>query len=255
MPMQGVAPKPLRRLRVKTQIQKPKQTPLRAVDDWAKEEKHGSRRQVYLVTFPHPRTRHSACGRKLVAPGSVPKKHILQCLLDACANPDYTDARSLAWKCAVALKHAGVWREYHQADPDGSTHAHDHATVLAQPKKNLAFLRVKKALLRRHGLATHWSCTHTGYWSAIRYVSVPSPKKPLGALDVEPELWSAVGEHPPLETCRHEPLTAAALRARTEKKFVEAAEAGGKERLSELDVWPLLWTMTSLMGPTSTQRT
>ena len=240
MPSGVASPKPLRRLRVKTHVQKPKQVPLLLLDDWGNEEKQGSRRRVYLVTFPHPRASHSTCGRKLVAPESMPKKQTLMCLLDACKNPDYSDPKSLTWRTTVELKHAGVWREYHQPDEGGEVHAHDHVPLQAQPTKQFAFLPVKKALLRRHGLATHWSCTHTGYWSAIAYVSVPSPKKPAAALDLDPELWAAVGEHPPLETCRHEPLTAVALRARAERKYLHAAEEGKKEKVSELDVWPLV---------------
>lgn len=232
--------KPLRRLRAKTKFEKPKQKPLVAIDDWAAEERDGARQQVYMVTFPHPKASHSACGRKLVAPGSLEKKQILECLLDACKNPVYSDARSLARKSEVHLKHAGIWREFHQPDPSGEVHPHDHAPVLAQRKRQFFFLPVKKALLSRHGLATHWSCTHSGYWSAIRYVSVATPKKPEGTLDLEPELWSAVGEHPPLHTCRDEPLTAAALRKRMEMKYLKAAADGEQEKITELDVWPIV---------------
>ena len=106
--------KPLRRLRVKTKFEKPNQKPLVVVDDWAAEEKAGGRRQVYVVTFPLPKASHSTCGRKLVAPGSLTKKQILQSLLDSCKNPLYSDGRSLAWKSEVHLKHAGVRREHHQ---------------------------------------------------------------------------------------------------------------------------------------------
>ena len=71
---------PMRRLRVKTEFEKPKHKPLLVVDDWAADEHEGSRRQVYLVTFPHPKSTHSKCGRKLIAPGSMRKQQVLQCL-------------------------------------------------------------------------------------------------------------------------------------------------------------------------------
>ena len=86
---------PMRRLRAKTKFEKPRQKPLLVVDGWAADEFEGSRRQVYLVTFPHPKSMHSKCGRKLVAPGSMRKQQVLQCLLDACKNPAYSDSRSL----------------------------------------------------------------------------------------------------------------------------------------------------------------
>jgi hypothetical protein len=231
---------PTRRLRVKTKFVKPKQVPLTKIDDWALEEQDGSRRQVYLVTFPHPKSSHSKCGRLLVAPGTLTKRQILEKLLDACQKPIYSDGRSLAQQREVHLKHTGIWREYHAPDPTGTAHAHDHAPILAQPKRQFGFLPVKKALLARHGLATHWSCTHNGYWSAIRYVSVCSEKKPEGTLDLEPELWSFDGEHPPLHTCRDEPLTAAALRRRGEVKYQKAAGDGKREKITELDVWPIV---------------
>ena len=112
------------------------------------------------------------------------------------------------------------------ARPSRVAYAHDHATVLALPKKQFAFLPVKKALLSRHGLASHWSCTHNGYWSAIRYVCVPSPKKPADTLDIEPVLWAVDGEHPPVETCRDEPMTANGSKRRAEIKYKVAAGAG-----------------------------
>ena len=240
MPAVVASAKPLRRLRVKTKWEKRTQKPVVTLDDWGAQEQSGARRQVYVVTFPHPKVSHSTCGRKLVAPGTKTKRQILDCLLDSCKNPTYSDGRSLAWKNEVHLKLAGVWREFHQPDPAGVAHAHDHATVLALPKKQFAFLPVKKALLSRHGLASHWSCTHNGYWSAIRYVCVPSPKKPADTLDIEPVLWAVDGEHPPVETCRDEPMTANALKRRAEIKYKVAAGAGNKEKITELDVWPVV---------------
>ena len=70
---------------------------------------------------------------------------------------------------------------------------------------------LKKVLLRDYGLATHWSGTHDGYASCIAYGYVPSKKKPLAELDPTPELWAAVGEHPPLAEASRAPVTAKAL--------------------------------------------
>ena len=238
--MPAVPAKPLRRLTVKTKFEKGKQSPLTVVDDWAADETAGARRQVYLITLPHPKASQSACGIKLVLPGSLSKNQILNCLLDACKNPAYSDGKSLALKSEVHLKQAGVFRELHQPDPAGDVNAHVHVAALAQPKKQFYFLPVKKALLARHGLATHWSCTHIGYWSAIRYVSVRSPTKPADALDLEPELWAAEGEHPPLHMCRDEPMTANALRRISDFKYQKAAEEGKPEKVTELDVWPIV---------------
>lgn len=263
--------KPTRRLRVKTKFdkappgsfvpylvkpkcrlvgkQKPrdfKQEFLSEVDDWEAQEKACAHKAVYLVTLPHPKRSHAACGTKLVAPGTRSKKQILQCFLDAAAHPTYTDGRSLSRGLGVKLKQAGVWREFHQPDGAGRAEAHFHISVLGC--SSFRFLPMKKALLSRHGFASHWSCTHIAYWSAVRYCAVPSPKKPAKALDVEPELWPE-GEHPPLHECREEPMTAAALRKRSETKYMSAAEQGKPEKITELDVWPIVVAKGFRDGP------
>ena len=71
------------------------------------------------------------------------------------------------------MKQLGVFREFHVEDENGVAHAHYHIAVLAE--RGFMFLLVKRALLKDHGLASHWSCTHIGYWSVIRYLFHPSP--------------------------------------------------------------------------------
>ena len=241
--------KPSRRLCVKTKMQKPKQVPLVIVDDWENEEKTSCRRLVYLVTLPQPKASHSASGRKLVAPGSMSKEKVLQCLLDSAEHPEYTDGRSVSLQRKVALQQCGVWREFHQPAADGAVFTHDHVPVLAPPQKAFSFAPVKKALLTRHGLASHWSCTHLGYWSAVRYCSVPSPKKLSASLDSSPVLWASSGQHPPLVQCREEPMTAKALSARSEKKYMKAAQEGKAEKIDELDIWPIVVKNNFRNGP------
>ena len=241
--------KPTHRLFAKTKVEKTRQVALKTVCDWASEEVKGSRRQVYLVTLPHPRAATSQCGRKLIAPGAMTKAQVLSAVLDACKRPSYTSPKSLNSGDEVRLKQVAVWREYHSPEQDGTMYAHDHIAILAQPQCQFHFLPVKKALLARHGLASHWSCTHQGYWSAVRYCSVASATKPQTALDREPVLWSAIGEHPPLYMCREEPLTAAALRKRSEAKYQAASTRGKMERVTELDVWPIIIEHQFRNGP------
>ena len=206
--------------------------------DTGKEEPN-RRKSVYLVTLPHPKTPTSSDGYPLVAPESLSQQAVLAKFLECCRYPDYVDARSLHMGYSVGVLKAGDFRELCQPDSTGVAHAHDHLPVLAD--RVFGFLPVKRALLKRHGLASHWSCTHDWYWSAIRYVVVPSPKKPLAALDPAPVLWAATAPHPPLETCCHEPLTAKAIQARRRKAETKAAEAGEDEpKVTELHVWPLV---------------
>ena len=86
------------------------------------------------------------------------KQQVLQCLLDACKNPAYSDGWSLSRRSEVHLQNAGVWREYHQPDlVSGDVFPQDHAAVLATDAP-IQLLANEKSLLQRHGLATHWSC-------------------------------------------------------------------------------------------------
>ena len=86
-----------RRLRGKTtpqhlQPQHPLPEALQLDDEGSAKDK----RQVYLVTLPHPRQPRSADGINLGAPGSLSKEDILQRFLDSCARPLYTDPNSVA---------------------------------------------------------------------------------------------------------------------------------------------------------------
>ena len=103
------------------------------------------------------------------------------------------------------------------------------------------FAPVKKALQDNHRLATHWSCTHAGYWSPLRYCAFPSPTKPRSALDPRPLLWSRQGAHPALHLSYHEPQTAAALRAKRQRKEEHTAEKSKPEpRMTDYELWPIV---------------
>ena len=196
-------------------------------------------RMAYLVTLPRPVAAASADGHPLVAPGARTKAQIVASVLDAFARPEYAQA----WHAngPIAVVRVGVWREFHKPGPNQEHDVHDHVAVLGAAQ--FRYLPVKRALLVRHGLASHWSGTHTGYWSCVRYCAVPSPKKPLQSLDHQPELWPAAGphKHPPVFDCCYEPVTARALGAKRQKVVQEAASAGRAEpRVNDLDVWALV---------------
>ena len=223
------------RLRSKTQW--PPQAPLPApllLDDEATTD---SKRQAYLITFPFPRQARAASGHALVASSSLPKATLLSKVLDAFAHPDFTNP----WQehAPIGVLRLGVWREMHAPDGSGAREEHDHVPSLAAA--GYRYLPVKRALLRRHGLASHWSCTHTGYWSCVRYCAVASPTKPYACLDHRPELWDASGVHPPVQDCCYEPVTSKALCAKRAKVVQAAAEAGeGEPKVTDLDVWALV---------------
>lgn len=205
----------------------------------AEPEDGAARKSVYLVTLPHPRRVHSAGGLPLIAPETLCRADILVRLRQACEHPEYKDAKSIAQGSAVSLKLASVWLEAHAAGEDAAVHGHYHIALLAEGP--FRFLPVKRSLLANGRLASHWSASHDGYWSAIRYVAMPSPSKPLACLDKAPLLWAAVGSHPDVEACCHEPATAAAVAGKRRRAQERAAEQGkGEPRINEFDLWPII---------------
>ena len=227
------------RLRRKTPPPAPVQVPLCGpLPDFASYEDDQARKTVYLITFPHPVTAFSQCGVRLVAPESLSKQQLLECVLHSCAMPDYVDLRSQMSGARVTLRRAGVFYEPHKENEEGEVHSHGHVAVQGD---QFRFLPVKRALLRRWGLASHWSCRHEGYWSALRYCVVPSPDKPDASLDKKPVLWSLHGAHPPLSVSIHEPLTASALAARRDAMERRAAEDDTQApKITELDIYAIV---------------
>ena len=214
----------------------PLQAVLRGVALGLEADPNHCSRRVYLVTLPHPRQEFSSCGVRLVPPSKYTRSEILEIFLACCARPEYISP--VAQGCHVDVRFTGVFRELHAADATGVAYPHDHLPVLAATQ--FRFTAVKRALLVRYGLASHWSTSHSGYWSTIRYVYVPSTTKPQAALDSAHVLWGHYEPHPPLDACCREPLTGPALDARRQGKEMKAAEAGKKARITEMDIWGIV---------------
>ena len=62
-----------------------------------------------------------------------------------------------------------------EAHADGSTRFH----VAIKLGFNMRFGRAKLTLQERHKLPSHWSCSQTQLWSALRYLHVATPEKPV----------------------------------------------------------------------------
>ena len=181
----------------------------------------------------------AVAGRHFCPHGTLSREEILQKILDACASPVQGNPHYA--QHPVVLSAAAVFRELHKAEDADPPHCHYHVAVKAETGTCFRFAPVKRALQENFGLASHWSCTHTGYWSPVRYCAVPSPTKPRSALDPRPLLWSRIGVHPPLHLCCHEPQTATAMRAKRQRKEDAAAEASKAEpRVTEYDLWPIV---------------
>ena len=193
-----------------------------------------AKRMVYLITFPH------TFRPDLVAPETLSRDAILCKVGDSMANPVYTHRCHEAQANPPEPNKMVCGRESHsELGVDGQVHEHDHVGLLATIA--FRFMPVKRALLERHGLASHWSCTHDGYHSVVRYIVLPSPKKPEVALDQTPATWCRNGSHPPLLDEANEPNNVVAFRARRERKVKAAAAAGKADpRAGELDLYHII---------------
>ena len=193
-----------RRLRAKTPA--PPQRPVAELEDFAKLEDPNARCSSYLVTFPHPQAAVSASGVPLRAPESFSRAQLRDALLDSCAHPEHRDARARQQGSAVQLNQLGVFKELHVANAQGQVHGHAYSPVPGDTR-GFRLLPVRRALLTRHGLASHWS-PHEGYLSAVRYCFWPTPKKPTATLDKDYLSCARSPPHPPLHECCREPNTA-----------------------------------------------
>jgi hypothetical protein len=178
--------------------------------------------RVYLVTAPHPES------AELKAPGSLTRNDTKKLILAAVKATDENRTSPLEVQKMV------VAQERHSA---GEIHYHV-AIVCGRPFR---FAPLKKFLRETHFLATHWSAHGTGYHSAVAYLYVPSPKKPLKDLDPSPLRWASEGGHPPLAEASRAPVSASGMFANREKTRLTRAEEGKPEgRFRAVHIWPLV---------------
>ena len=186
------------------------------------------RKQVYLVTLPHPRVARTTGDRSLRAPGDYNRLAVAQMFLDVFASPEALDPAAGARGAQTTLiEEMVVFQELHAADAAGERHVHYH--VALRTNMSFRFASRKSALQMRYGLASHWSDSHEGYWSAVRYGYIPTPKKPQAELDSEPLAWGRLAPHRRLFEASQEPVTAEATRRRREASAKKASEQGKPE--------------------------
>jgi hypothetical protein len=198
-------------------------------EDVGEEDPKGKPRRSYLVTLSHTGKDLSQDGQKLVAPGTFSREAIcaiILAVLAATQGPRITP---------LVFVYLAIFLERHQ-----SQEIHFHIAVLAD--RCFRFAPLKKELLRTHGLASHWSCSHDHYATCAAYGYLPSPKKPAAELDPMPHLWAhGDKEHPPLAIATRAPVTAGLIAQRREKDRRQRAEEGkGEGRFRDVDIWPLV---------------
>ena len=187
-------------------------------------ENGSSVKSVYLITFP-ALARTATDPRGHTCPSQWAREDIARVILDAFRNPVHAHSGNQSWGSQLQLKSFVVFREKHApraGEDSGPVHYH----VAVKASGSFRWAPYKRALSVNHKLATHWSCTHTGYWSAVRYGCMPTLKKPQADLDPTPYMWNHDGPHPPLFDVCQQPNTASALATRRERKVMAASESG-----------------------------
>lgn len=203
------------------------------------EEVATSVKRVYLVTLPALQ-RQSGDSRSLVCPSTWKHQDVAAVLVDAFRRPAHTRNNAGWGRKATELECMVVFRERH-APRAGEAVGPFHWHIALKASSCFRFAPFKRSLAVNHGLASHWSSTHTGLWSAIRYGYIPSPDKPQEVLDPEPFCWHVSGEPMDLFALSQEPLTAAALARSREAKVKQARSSGKAEpRATELDLYPII---------------
>ena len=191
-------------------------------------EQGGSVKSVYLITLP-ALTREAVEARGRTCPSKWSHEDVARVVLDSFKSPVHATKGNQTWGTQVELRSFVVFRERH-APRDGETVGPYHFHIALKASASFRFAPYKRALSVTHKLASHWSCTHTGYWSAVRYGCMPTPKKPKDSLDATPYTWSHDGAHPNLFEMCQEPTTAAALARRRLLKVTQASERSPQRR-------------------------
>ena len=203
--------------------------------DWYGEANAESQTQVFLVTAAKLVNEEDQTENvedeeppPLRNPSTITKLEFRTALQDAIANPMYEHkrggrppTRKLELDVYVGVMEGNLGEKHHHA-------------ALKLFEGNHRFLPFKLAMRRRHGIATHWSTSHTQLWSTVRYLHCTTEHKPV--VDRKPEVWTRDGRTLNLNHVSMEPFQAPAWNQRRENKMSEPfARKPKKDGFTKLD--------------------
>ena len=204
--------------------------------DWYGESNKESNNQVYLVTaakLVNENDQIELVGENapppLKDPASISKLEFRTALQDSIANPIYDrrrGGRPPTRKLEVDV-YVGVM--------EGETGQQHHHVALRLFDAKHRFLPFKVAMRWRHGIATHWSTSHTQLWSTLRYVQCTTAHKPV--VDRRPEVWTRDGRKLNLYEESQEPFMASAWNKLRENRISEPfAKKPHKDGFNKMDL-------------------
>ena len=173
------------------------------------------RSQIFLITFSACLNREDAALEHGLPPPRNPselsKVDLRDAVLDSIRNPAAIPTAGRPRQEGLVQPHTLVLgQEPHESRP-GETHMHVACKIVPHSR----FLPMKLALRNKHGLASHWSTSHTQLWSAVRYITTATDKK--HSVDPSPLVWTAAGGGLNLYEASQEPWNAKAVKRRREE--------------------------------------
>ena len=190
----------------------------------------GAKTEIYLVTV----SRVLIAAQQNAGYQDVPqlsREAVGNAVHDALDNPAVGPGGGRPHDQSHVVENMVVFQEYHE---DGSKHFHIAVKLASQQR----FSAAKRTLQQRHRLPSHWSGTHTQWWSAVRYGHSGTEKKP--AVDKEAWRWTRDGHELDLFEDSQQPFKAEAWRARREKRDREAAAEQRETKLTKIDFYSLV---------------
>ena len=203
------------------------------VSDDVGQESPGALQYVYLGTAARilPDVMASS---DLVDISTLSREQMRKKILQACNDPMKMpgEAGRHRQSAANVVKDLVVVKEKHA---DGEIHFHWALRFFAQTR----FAAIKRTLRNRDHIASHWSCSHTQWWSALRYVVIPSPKKPV--IDKDRDVWTWDGHAVDVISEANEPWMATVWKRRREQQEMDAAAGASKKaKFTKLNLTALI---------------
>ena len=204
--------------------------------DWQTKEDEKGRSMVFLVTFAAVLAQTALDSVKpLRTLLEVTREVIRDAVLDAVANPvDLQPSGGRPRKNKPAVQMLVVALE----EPR-------HFHVALKVTSTQRFLPFKQALRDRSGLASHWSTSHSEFWSALRYLVFGSAHKTQLDQVATMVQWSSNGQAMNLYEKSQQKFDAVYLKRRREAKEIQTAAEPAlpeskKPRFSKIDFTALV---------------
>ena len=202
--------------------------PPTARPDWYTEPDDKAQLMVYLVTAAKLVNEEDLeADPPLRDPAMIGKGEFHAAVVDSLANPVSIGPGRKRSKEVELDTYLGVM--------EGPAAAGHHHAGLRFHKQKHSYNPFKLALRRRHGIATHWSTTHTEFFSIARYLQKTTDHKPI--VDRDPVVWTRDGRKLNMFKECQEPFQVNLWVARREARLSEpiSEKKAKKERFTHLD--------------------